>query len=150
MCQRAAGLSYFSGLPKAKTAWGWLKGKFTNAAKVNLTEYDVESQSTWARWASATPTMPLGFSCHLLFSVFYLSFLSRLMGRVPVLFGYWDCCLAAFTAWALPASQQHGAWDRSYVLQILSRSRNCSEHSTANKNSKNPSLVTTSSTLVCF
>lgn len=45
-CQRAAGLSYFSDLPKAKTEWGWLKGKFTNAAKVNLKEYNAKSQST--------------------------------------------------------------------------------------------------------
>lgn len=33
--KRAEVLSYFSGLPKAKTEQGWLKAKFTNAAKLN-------------------------------------------------------------------------------------------------------------------
>lgn len=110
MCQRAAGLSYFSDLPKAKTEWGWLKGKFTNAAKVNLKEYNAKSQSTeqdelqplqLCLWALAA-------ICYSLYFIYPL-FLCSPTGRVPVLFGYWDWCLAAFTAQALLASHQHGA-----------------------------------------
>lgn len=97
--KRAAGLSYFSGLPKAKMEREWLKGKLTNAAKLNLKEYDVKSQSTeqddlqplqLCLWALAA-------ICYSLYFI-YPFFLCSPAGRVPVLFGYWDWCLAAFTA----------------------------------------------------
>lgn len=90
--KRAAGLSYFRGPPKAKTERGWLKGKFTNAAKLNEKEYDVKSQSTeqddlqplqLCLWALAAICYSLYFICPFL--------LCSPAGRAPVLFGYWDC-----------------------------------------------------------
>lgn len=138
-------------MPKAKREWGWLKGKFTNAARLNLKEYDAKSQSTeqdnlqllqLCLWALAA-------ICYSLYFI-YPFFLCSPVGRVPVLLGYWDWYLAAFPAWALYAFHQHGAQDCSCVLHSLSRSQNCSEHRAANKNSENPSLVTTSPHISMF